>query len=165
LLLGVWGLGSLLGGLAAAQAAPPADRVRRLCVFLALLTAGHALLALPAGLLGLAVLLLLAGAAIAPAFGIANTLVDSVAPAGAVTEAFTWLATRIARGLALGSAIGGALADRAPGGAFVLAGLACGAAALYAYWGRGSLRTAAGEGSEGAERVGGTRGVAAETSS
>jgi MFS family permease len=139
LLLGVWGLGSLLGGLAAAHAHEPADRVRRLCVLLALLAAGHALLAVPAGLLGLAALLLLAGAAIAPAFGIANGLVDGVAPAGAVTEAFTWLSTGIALGLALGSAIGGALADSAPGGAFALAGLACGAAALYASLSRGAL--------------------------
>jgi MFS family permease len=141
LLLGVWGLGSLLGGLAAAQARPPADRVRRLCVFLALLAAGHALLAVPAGLLALAALLFLAGAAIAPTFGIANALIDGIAPAGALTEAFTWLSTGIAAGLALGSAIGGALADGSPGGAFALAGVACGAAALYATLSRGSLRT------------------------
>ncbi len=165
LLLGVWGLGSLLGGIAAAQARPPADRVRRLCLLLALLAAGHALLAVPAGLLGLAALLLLAGAAIAPAFGIANGLVDGVAPAGAVTEAFTWLSTGIALGLALGSAIGGALADGTPGGAFALAGVACLGAALYASSRRGALRTstAAGKGSEGSEPVAGIRGVVPET--
>ena len=117
---------------AAAHARPPADRVRRLCLLLALLAAGHVLLALPAGLLGLAALLLLAGAAIAPAFGLAYGLVDGVAPAGAVTEAFTWLSTGIAAGLAVGSALGGALADGAPGGAFALAGLSCAAAAVYA---------------------------------
>jgi MFS family permease len=165
LLLGVWGLGSLLGGIAAAQARPPADRVRRLCLLLALLAAGHALLAVPAGLLGLAALLLLAGAAIAPAFGIANGLVDGVAPAGAVTEAFTWLSTGIALGLALGSAIGGALADGAPGGAFALAGVACLSAALYASSRRDALRTstAAGKGSEEPEGVAGIRGVVPET--
>jgi MFS family permease len=145
LLLGVWGLGSLLGGLAAAHASPPADRVRRLCILLSLLTAGHALLAVPAGLLGLAALLLVAGAAIAPAFGIANTLVDGVAPAGALTEAFTWLSTGIALGLALGSSVGGVLADVAPGGAFLLAGVACGAAALYANACRGALRSVGAE--------------------
>src|SRR5690349_4937241 len=156
LLLGVWGLGSLLGGLAAAHASPPADRVRRLCVLLALLAAGHALLAVPAGLLGLAALLLVAGAAIAPAFGVANALVDGVAPAGAVTEAFTWLSTGIAAGLALGSAVGGALADGTPGGAFALAGLACAGAAAYAILGRGSLRTSTAAGTA-------TRGVVPET--
>jgi predicted MFS family arabinose efflux permease len=133
LLLGVWGLGSLLGGLAAARARPPADRVKRLCILLALLAAGHLLLALPAGLLGLGGLLLLAGAAIAPAFGTAYGLVDGVAPAGSVTETFTWLSTGIALGLATGSAAGGALAD-GPGTAtaFVLGGAACAAAAIYA---------------------------------
>jgi MFS family permease len=163
LLLGVWGLGSLLGGLAAAHANPPADRVRRLCILLALLTAGHALLAVPAGLLGLAALLFLAGAAIAPAFGIANALVDGVAPAGAVTEAFTWLSTGIALGLALGSALGGALADSSAGAAFALAGVACGAAALYASSRRDALRTAAGKGSARAEPIAGLAGVAGET--
>jgi MFS family permease len=165
LLLGVWGVGSLLGGLAAAHASPPADRVRRLCLFLALLAAGHALLAVPAGLLGLAALLFGAGAAIAPAFGTANGLVEGVAPAGALTEAFTWLSTGITGGLALGSAVGGALADGAPGGAFALAGFACLGAAVYANARRGALRTstAAGEGSAESDRAGGTRGVVPET--
>ncbi len=143
LLLGFWGLGSLLGGLAAVHARPPADGVRRLCVLLAALAAGHALLAMPAGLLALAALLVLAGAAIAPAFGIANALVDGVAPAGAVTEAFTWLTTGLAAGLALGSAAGGALADGGAGGAFMLSGVACAAAAAFAMTLRGSLRTVA----------------------
>jgi len=162
LLLGVWGLGSLLGGLAAANARPPADRVRRLCLLLALLAAGHALLAVPVGLLGLAALLLLAGAAIAPTFGLANGLVDGAAPAGALTEAFTWLSTAMVAGLALGSAVAGALADGAPGGAFALAGVACAGAALCAVTLRDSLRpsTAATEGSEEPERI---RGVVPET--
>ncbi len=133
LLLGVWGVGSLLGGLAAAHARPPADRVRRLCVLLVLLAAGHVLLALPAGLVGLGALLLLAGAAIAPAFGLANGLVDGIAPAGSVTEAFTWLATGITSGLAAGSALGGVLAEGpGAGAAFALAGASCLAAATYA---------------------------------
>jgi predicted MFS family arabinose efflux permease len=142
LLLGVWGLGSLLGGLAAARACPPADRARRLCALLALLAAGHLLLAVPAGLLGLAALLLLAGATIAPTFGIANGLVDGVAPPGAVTEAFTWLSTGIAAGVAAGSALGGALADDVgAGAAFALAAAASAAAAAYATARRPRLAT------------------------
>ena len=61
-LLGLWGLGSFIGGMAAARAEPPADRVRRLCTLLIVLAVGHALLALPVGLYALAALLLLAGA-------------------------------------------------------------------------------------------------------
>jgi MFS family permease len=141
LLLGVWGLGSLLGGLAAAHARPPADRVRRLCILLAALAAGHALLALPLGLAGLAALLVVAGAAIAPAFGLANAMVDSVTPPGTATEAFTWLTTGLALGLAVGSAVGGVLADGSPGASFALGAVACASACAYAYGCRNSLRT------------------------
>ena len=105
-LLGIWGLGSFIGGLLAARGRPPADRVRRLCILLVVLAVGHALLALPVGLYVLAALLLLAGGAIAPSFGLAYGLVDSAAPEGTVTEAFTWLTTGIAAGLAGGSAAG-----------------------------------------------------------
>jgi predicted MFS family arabinose efflux permease len=133
LLLGLWGVGSLLGGLAAARASVPRDRARRLCTLLALLAAGHVLLAVPAGLFVFGALLLLAGAAIAPAFAIANGLVDGVAPAGTVTEAFTWLTTGVASGLAAGSALGGTLAQGpGAGAAFALAATALVGAATYA---------------------------------
>jgi len=59
-LLGVWGLGSFLGGLLAARAAAPADRVRRLCLLLTALAFGRVLVALPVGLVVLGALLLLA---------------------------------------------------------------------------------------------------------
>jgi predicted MFS family arabinose efflux permease len=129
LLLGVWGLGSLLGGLLAARAPAPADRVRRLCLLLAALACGHALLAVPTGLVALGALLLLAGSAVAPSFGLAFGMVDGVAPPGAVTEAYTWLSTGIAFGLAPGSALGGALAQHSGAGAAFLVAAGAGAAA------------------------------------
>ena len=50
-------------------------------------------------------------------------MVDRVAPAGAVTEAFAWLATALAVGGAAGSALAGVLADDSgPSAAFALAG-------------------------------------------
>jgi predicted MFS family arabinose efflux permease len=139
-LLGIWGLGSFLAGLVAAQAPAPADRVRRLCVMLGVLAVGHALLALPVGLVVLGALLLLAGGGIAPSFGLAYGLVDSAAPEGTVTEAFTWLTTGIAAGLALGSALAGVLAE-GPGAGFAFLVAACGgaAAALFAGARRGTL--------------------------
>ena len=89
---------------------------------LVVLAVGHALLALPVGLYVLAALLLLAGGAIAPSFGLAYGLVDTAAPEGTVTEAFTWLTTGIAAGLAGGSALAGVLAEGPGAGAgFVLA--------------------------------------------
>ena len=68
-------------------------------------------------------MLFVAGAAIAPTFASAYAMVDRVAPAGAVTEAFAWLATALAVGGAAGAAAGGAVADGAgPAAAFALAG-------------------------------------------
>jgi MFS family permease len=130
-LLGTWGLGSFLGGLLAARAGAPADRVGRLCLLLVLLAAGHILLALPVGLVALGGLLLLAGAFIAPSFGLAYGLVEGAAPPGAVTEAYTWLTTGLAAGIAGGAALAGVLAEGpGPGGGFLLAG--CGAAGAAA---------------------------------
>jgi MFS family permease len=132
-LLGLWGLGSFVGGVLAARGRPPADRVRRLSVLLVALAVGHALLALPVGLLALAPLLVVAGGAIAPAFGLAYGLVDTAAPEGTVTEAFTWLTTGIAGGLALGSGVAGVLAEGPGAGAgFLLAGGGAACAAVFA---------------------------------
>jgi MFS family permease len=132
-LLGVWGLGSFLGGLLAARAAAPADRVRRLCLLLALLGVGHALLALPVGLIALGGLLLLAGATIAPSFGLAYGLVEGAAPPGAVTEAYTWLTTGLAAGIAGGAALAGVLAEGpGAGGGFVVAACGAAGAAIFA---------------------------------
>jgi predicted MFS family arabinose efflux permease len=132
-LLGVWGLGSFLGGVLAARAAAPADRVRRLCLLLVLLAAGHVLLALPVGLIALGALLLLAGAFIAPSFGLAYGLVEGVAPPGAVTEAYTWLTTGLAAGIAAGAALAGVLAEGpGAGGGFVVAATGAAGAAVFA---------------------------------
>jgi hypothetical protein len=140
LLLGIWGLGSLLGGLLAARAPAPADRVRRLCLLLVGLAAGHALLAVPVGLVALSALLLVAGSVIAPSFGIAFAMVGDVAAPGTLTEAYAWLSTGIAAGLAVGAAAGGALAQaHGAGGAFLVAAAAGVTAAGFAALRRGSL--------------------------
>ena len=131
LLLGIWGAGSLLGGLAAARAGAAKDPVKRLTVLLAALAAGHLLLTLTTAPLALAGLLLLAGLALSPAIATAYGLVEGLAPEGTVTEAYTWLSTGIAGGLALGAALSGALAEaHGAGTAFAVAAAACAAAAL-----------------------------------
>lgn len=140
LLLGVWGLGSLIGGLLAARAGAARDPVRRLTLLLAALAAGHLLLTLPLGPVPLAALLLLAGLALSPAIAAAYAMVESLAPAGTVTEAYTWLSTGIAAGLAAGAALSGALAQaHGAGAAFAAAGAACAAGALAGAARRGSL--------------------------
>ena len=140
LLLGVWGLGSLLGGLVAARVGPARDVTRRLTSLLAVLAAGHLLLTIPLGPLPLAALLLLAGLALSPAIAAAYAMVEGLAPAGTVTEAYTWLSTGIAAGLAAGAALSGALAEaHGAGAAFAAAGAACAAGALAGTLGRRSL--------------------------
>ena len=131
-LLGIWGLGSFIGGMLGgprrARRPTACDGCASLLVVLAV---GHALLALPVGLFALAALLLLAGGAIAPSFGLAYGLVDTAAPEGTVTEAFTWLTTGIAAGLAGGSAVAGVLAEGPGAGAgFLLAAVGGAAAAV-----------------------------------
>ncbi|MDX6656572.1 MAG: hypothetical protein QOH62_1365 [Solirubrobacteraceae bacterium] len=124
-LLALWGLGSLLGGLLAARASAPADAARWLALLLAAIGAGDLLLVPVSSPAALAPLLLIAGAGVAPLLGTAFGLVDRVAPAGELTEAFAWLSTAIGAGLAAGSTAAGALVDASgPGAGFATAAAA-----------------------------------------
>src|SRR6185436_13080704 len=115
-LLGVWGAGSLLGGIVIARS----GRSPGLGVLLAALAAGHLALVVGTGsVVALAALLTLAGATIAPTYARIYALVEDVAPAGTITEAFAWLGT------AVGAALAGSLADAGgPAATFALAGAA-----------------------------------------
>jgi MFS family permease len=130
-LLGVWGLGSLAGGAVATRRGGGAHTPAGLALMLAFLAAAHLALAAVAGsLVALAVVLFVAGSAIAPTFAGVYAMVERVAPTGTVTEAFAWLATAGAVGSAAGAAVAGNLVEQAgPAAAFVLAGIA-GAVAL-----------------------------------
>jgi len=116
-----------------------AEDARGLIRIVAALAAGHLALVPAVGSTAtLAGVLFVAGAAIAPTFATAYAMVERVAPAGTVTEAFSWLATALAVGSAAGSAAGGALTEHAgPTAALLLAGLAGVLATIIA-----ALRTA-----------------------
>ena len=124
-LLGVWGVGSLAGGMLAARRGTVS-----LPALLAALTAGHLALAFAAGnVFALAAALFFAGAAIAPTYATVYTMVDRAAPAGTITEAFAWLGTAVAVGAAAGAAVAGTIAEYAgPAAVFALAAAAGGAA-------------------------------------
>jgi len=142
LLLGIWGVGSLLGGLIAARAGAARNPAGRLITLLAAVACGHLLLTLTTDPGALAVLLLLAGLALSPAMAAAYALIERLAPPGMVTEAYTWLNTGIAGGLALGAVLSGTLAEaHGAGTAFALAGAACAAAALLGILARRTLTT------------------------
>jgi MFS family permease len=127
-LLGVWGAGSLVGGLLAAR------RGVSLPLVLGALAAGHLALAFATGsMIALGIVIAFAGSTIAPTYAIVYAMVERLAPAGTLTEAFAWLATAAAVGAAAGSALAGAVADAAgPVPVFALAGLAGVAATLIA---------------------------------
>jgi predicted MFS family arabinose efflux permease len=122
-LLGVWGIGSLAGGVVATRLGGGAHSAAGLVWMLAALAVGHVALVGAAGsIVAMAATLLVAGAAIAPTFASVYAMVDRVAPSGTVTEAFAWLATALAVGSAAGAASAGPLAEHlAPTAAFVLA--------------------------------------------
>jgi MFS family permease len=133
-LLGVWGAGSLAGGVVAARTGGGARTGAGLALVLAALAAAHLALAAAAGsAVALAAVLVLAGATIAPTYATIYAMVDHAAPAGTVTEAFAWLSTAVAVGASIGAASAGAVADAAgPAAAFGLAGVAGTVAALVA---------------------------------
>jgi MFS family permease len=127
-LLALWSVGSMTGGVLYGA------RNWRLSIDVrhATLLAAVAVLTAPlllAHSLALSMILsLLAGVAIAPAFSCQYTLVSSLAPKGAVAEAFTWQTAALVAGIAAGSACGGTLVDL--GGAYLPFALGCAAAIL-----------------------------------
>ncbi|MFF8944331.1 MFS transporter [Streptomyces sp. NPDC014864] len=123
-LYGIFAAGNMLSGVVCGAVAWKASPQRRLVL-------GYAALALTASALWtahsaavLAVLGLLVGMCIAPALITGYTLVESLVPAGARTEAFTWLTGAVALGQAAAVTVAGQLEDRLWGGAGFLVPLA-----------------------------------------
>ena len=136
-LLGLWGAGSLLGGLLVTRLGARFRSAEHLPLLLGALAVTHgALLAGTGSLPVMGVIILLAGATIAPTGAGIYAMVDRFAPAGTETEAFSWLFTSSSTGAAAGAAIAGVLAQGAgPGAVFAFAGAAGGLATLVAILG------------------------------
>jgi MFS family permease len=112
-LLGLWGAGSLVGGAAATRLGGGARGTRGVKLLLAALALGHGALIMATGsALAMGVVIVLAGATIAPTAASLYALVDAAAPAGTRTEAFSWVLTASLTGSALGAAVAGVLAQR-----------------------------------------------------
>ncbi|MFI2510014.1 MFS transporter [Streptomyces sp. NPDC018972] len=123
-LYGVFAAGNMLSGIACGAIAWKTAPQRRLVI-------GYAALALTASALWtahsallLAGLGLLVGMCIAPALITGYTLVENLVPAGARTEAFTWLTGAVALGQAAAVTVAGQLEDRLWGGAGFLVPMA-----------------------------------------
>ncbi|MFD5771580.1 MFS transporter [Streptomyces sp. NPDC127049] len=106
-LMAALGLGALLGGVLYGARQWAGAPERRLRVLVALLALCYLPLTLTPGPVAMAALSALAGVFLAPVLACAFIVVDRHAPAGTVTEAFSWLVTTFGVGAALGSAAAG----------------------------------------------------------
>jgi MFS family permease len=121
--LAIWSLGSLIGGVSFG-ASNHLVTDRKLARVAALAAGGLALAALAPDSIGLAVILLFSGVAVAPTLARLYTRMGSVAPDGTTTEAFGWLAVGFLVGSSLGSTLGGLSVDTVgPRWTFLLAGM------------------------------------------
>jgi predicted MFS family arabinose efflux permease len=120
-LLGIWGIGSLIGGLAATGKGGPRG-VGAVTALLLALAAVHAMLIVTTGsLILMGVTIFTAGATIAPSLAGLYAIADSATPSGTRAEAFSWLVAAASTGTALGTSAAGAAAQSAgPTGAFAV---------------------------------------------
>ncbi|GGV14332.1 MFS transporter [Actinomadura cremea] len=124
LLLACMAGGALLGGLVYGARRWAGEPHRRLPWLLAALAIGYAPLVLAPGPGAMSVLAFLSGVFLAPVLACSFSLVDRLAPAGTVTEAFAWVVAAVGAGGALGSAVSGFGQDLAGvPGAFAGAGI------------------------------------------
>ena len=119
-LLAVWSLGSLVGGLTTARRAWRSTPVARLAPLFALLAAGTAVVAMvwSLGIIVLGVALFVSGLALAPSLAALYAVVGESAPPGRRTDAFAIGTTSLLIGLSTGAATGGVLAAVTPTLAF-----------------------------------------------
>ena len=139
--LGLWGAGSLLGGVVATRLGGAARDGRGLISLLIALAITHGALILTTGSVpALGIVITLAGATIAPTASSIYAMVDVVAPAGTQTEAYSWMLTASLVGASLGMAGAGTLVQSsgAPA-AFALVGIAGGVAVAVAMRGSHGL--------------------------
>lgn len=143
ILLGLWSIGSMIGGLTYGGRLS-GTRITARYVGLMLVVAVTTAPLIVAGSLAAAIpLSLLAGVGFAPLMACQYSLVGVLADRRRATEAFAWMSTSLVGGIAAGNAIGGALAQGGgTGGAFALGCLAQLVAALIALAGRHQLATA-----------------------
>jgi MFS family permease len=108
LFLGLWGVTSLIAGLAYGVLRERMPLHRRLIVSVALFAAGGIPLLAARGLFSLICLLPLAGVAMAPATVTAMEVMQRVVPPAMLTQTISWDTTSIAFGMTAGSFLAGA---------------------------------------------------------
>lgn len=143
-LLGIWGVGSAVGGIWFGTRRPAMALPQQFAWLLGGVATSFLVLGFMPNPVYLGVAAVLGGATIAPALTVSNNLVGRLAPAAMLNEAYTWVVTFSVGGSALGGAAAGAIVDR-PGGlrwAFVFAASAVAVAALVTALPKGSIARA-----------------------
>ncbi|MGW3769296.1 MFS transporter [Actinomadura verrucosospora] len=144
LLLACMAGGALTGGIVYGARRWAGAAHRRLPWLLAALAAGYLPLVLAPGLPVMSVLAFVSGVFLAPVLACSFTLVDRLAPAGTVTEAFAWIVAAIGAGGSVGSFVSGVGQDAAGvPGAFAGAGVGGVLALALCLLGARTLRPAA----------------------
>jgi predicted MFS family arabinose efflux permease len=138
-LIAVWGIGSLAGGLAYGSRDWRSRVEDRAMACLALFAVLLMLLVFAPGLIVLALLMIPLGVPLSPWLGSLSASVQRAVPAAASTEAFAWTFTVITVGMSAGSACGGLIIQIASTRAAFLAAGGAGLAGA----GFGSLRLTA----------------------
>jgi predicted MFS family arabinose efflux permease len=139
LLLAVWSVGSVVGGLVyGAMRRPPLQRVHMAVTLLLPLSLLPMAAAPSIG--AMALLVIPAGLFISPLLATRNELIGWVAPPGARTEAYTWPQTAFVGGIAIGAALSGGIVEAAsPSVAFAAAAAIAATGALVAIARRGTV--------------------------
>ncbi|WP_073947487.1 MFS transporter [Streptomyces kebangsaanensis] len=106
-LMAALGLGALVGGAVYGARQWSGAPERRLRVLVALLAVCYLPLTLMPGVVAMVLLAALSGVFLAPCIACAFIIVDRHAPAGTVTEAFSWLVTTITVGASVGTGLAG----------------------------------------------------------
>jgi MFS family permease len=114
-LLGIWAVGSAIGGIWFGTRRPAMALPKQFAWLLGAVGTSFLVLAFMPNPLYLGIALVIGGATIAPALTVENNLVGRIAPAAMLNEAYTWVVTVSVGGSAAGGAVAGAIVDR-PGG-------------------------------------------------
>jgi MFS family permease len=130
-LLGIWGIGSAIGGIWFGTRRPAMALPRQFAWLLSAVAGSFLVLAFMPTPLSLGAALVIGGATIAPALTVENNLVGRIAPGAMLNEAYTWVVTVSVTGSAAGGAIAGTIVDH-PGGLPWAFGFAAGVLALAA---------------------------------
>lgn len=137
--LAVFACGSMISGLLYGARHWTTPLWRRFAVGMVALALGASLFVLVDSMLMLAVVMFVAGFAIAPTLVNGNALVQHLVPRERLTEGLTWVGTSLGVGVSLGSWLAGTLIDRQGShGGYLVVVVAAGLAVLAVL---GSLRT------------------------